>query len=83
MSVCEGLTCVGNRDPLVELVVIGHRVKLAALHLSEARLVLLAGFRITGPIAFPFSRAILSSKLWSGWMREKFNGGKVHLRDVT
>lgn len=59
------LTRVSNRNPLVELIVVRHCVKLTAEHLSEGWFIVLAGFCVTGPITLPFSCAILASKLWS------------------
>lgn len=59
------LTWVSNRNPLVELIVVRHCVKLTAEHLSEGWFIALAGFCVTGPITLPFSGAVLASKLWS------------------
>lgn len=58
------LTRVNNRNPLVELVVIRHGVKLAAQHLSKRGLVVLTGFGVTRAVALPFSSAVLTSELW-------------------
>lgn len=58
------LTRVDNRNPLVELVVIRHSVKLAAQHLSKGGLVVLAGFGVTRAVPLPFPGAVLTSKLW-------------------
>lgn len=59
------LTRVGNRNPLVDLIVIWHSVELAAQHLPKRGLVLLAGFGVARPITLPFPSAVLASKLWS------------------
>lgn len=57
------LTGVGNGNPLVELVVIRHSVKLAAQHLSERGLVARTGFGVTRAVALPLPRAVLAAKL--------------------
>lgn len=59
------LTRVGNRNPLVDLIVIRHSVELAAQHLPKRGLVLLTGFGVACPITLPFPSAVLASKLWS------------------
>ncbi len=60
------LTWVCNRNPLVELIVVGHSVKLTAQHLSKCRFVVLTGFCITGAITLPFPSAVFAPELWSG-----------------
>lgn len=57
------LTRVGDGNPLVELVVIRHGVKLAAQHLPERGLVVLAGFGVTRAVTLPLPRAVLASEL--------------------
>lgn len=67
------LTWVNNWDPLVELVVIWHCVKLTAQHLSEGRLLILTRFGVAGPVTLPFSSAILSSKFRSDGQQNILN----------
>lgn len=57
------LTGVGDGNPLVELVVIRHSVKLAAQHLSERGLVVGTGFGVARAVALPLPRAVLAAKL--------------------
>lgn len=57
------LTRVGDGNPLVELVVIRHGVKLAAQHLSERGLVVRTGFGVARAVALPLPRAVLASEL--------------------
>lgn len=56
---------VSHRHPLVELIVVGHGVKLAAQHLSKAGLILLAGLCVTSAITLPFPSAVFAPKHWS------------------
>lgn len=72
------LTWVSHRNPVVELIVVGHSVKLAAQHLSKGRLLVLAGLCVTSPVALPFSGAILASKFWS-----MENSGTVWMQQVV
>lgn len=50
---------------MVKLVLVGNCVKLSALHLAESWQAFLTGANVTDTIAFPFSSAVVSSKLWS------------------
>lgn len=59
------LTGVSHRNPLVELIVVRHSVKLTAQHLPKSWLILLTGFCVTCPITLPFPSAVLAPKLWS------------------
>ena len=59
------LTWVGHRDPLVQFVLVGHRVELAAQHLPEAGDVLLAPLGVAGSIPLPLPCAVLAAELWS------------------
>lgn len=61
----QTLTRVSNRNPVVELIVVGHRVELTAQHLSEGWFVVLTRFGVAGLITLPLSSTILASKLWS------------------
>lgn len=50
---------------MIELIVVGHSVKLTAKHLSKGWFILQAGFCVTSPITFPFSSTVFATKLWS------------------
>lgn len=57
------LTRVGDGNPLVELVVIRHRVELAAQHLPEGGPVVLTGLGVTRAVTLALPRAVLASEL--------------------
>lgn len=50
---------------MVEFVLVGNRIKLTALHLTEGWQVFVTGADVTHAVAFPFSSAVVSSKLGS------------------
>lgn len=56
-------TWVEHREPVVEGVLVGHRVKLAALHLPEGRRARAARLDVAQAVALPLPRAVLPAKL--------------------
>lgn len=50
---------------MVEFVLVGNRIKLTALHLTEGWQVFVTRADVTHAVAFPFSSAVISSKLGS------------------
>lgn len=59
------LTGVSHRNPLVELIVVRHSVKLTAKHLPKSWRILPTGFCVTCPITLPFPSAVFAPELWS------------------
>ena len=59
------LTWTEHRKPAVELILVGDGVELAALHLPKRWCAWAAGVHVAQAVAFPFSGAVLASKLWS------------------
>lgn len=58
------LTGAKDGNPAVELVVVGHGVKLTAQHLPEGGFISLTRFCVAGPIALPLPCAVSAPELW-------------------
>lgn len=58
------LTWVCHRDPLVELIVVRHSVKLTAQHLSKSWYIIWTGLCVTGPVPLSFTGTVLAPKFW-------------------
>lgn len=58
------LTWVKNWKPVVEFILVGNSVELAALHLPKRRRARGAGVDVAQAIALSFPRAVLPAKLW-------------------
>lgn len=50
---------------MVEFILVGNCIKFTALHLPKGWQAFMAGADVTHPVAFSFSSAVVSSKLWS------------------
>lgn len=50
---------------MVEFILVGNCIKFTALHLTKGWQAFATGANVTHAIAFPFSSAVVSSKLWS------------------
>lgn len=60
----------GDGDPLIQLVVVWHGIKLAALHVSKRRLLLNTWHRVTHPVALTLTCTVLPAKCWPERERE-------------
>lgn len=55
-----GLTVIDHRHPCVQLALVQHRVKVAALDVAEGGAARGAGLQVAEPEAFPLAHAVLA-----------------------